>query len=233
MSGTIVDVPRSIFSSRHRTARETRHRRQIREMLEQKESESNHLTSIKMHPKFAPSTTETRPLPKSCSDCLPEAEAVILEEMKFSGLIDCLIPFTNRKLFPIYWYYYSVASKIKKTSLPSWKDLANDPNLLSLQPETAEKSFKEEVLQILNQLQVKGLWNHFASWICSKFMAAWFKSVLIHNGQLLLLKDIHARKLPVIYVPTYRSNFDKALILWMLSHHGVPSPVFFRDYHSK
>lgn len=73
----------------------------------------------------------------------------------------------------------------------------------------------------------------FSAWLCRKYLSVNFESVLVHGGQIELLKDVHTKKLPIIYVATYRSNFDKALILWTLAHHGLPTPLFICGHKEK
>lgn len=70
----IIEVPKSIFGTRRRNPRESRRAQAIQEMLNEKDSGSALLYSFKRQPSSVPDETETRPLPKCCQICIPEAD---------------------------------------------------------------------------------------------------------------------------------------------------------------
>ncbi|CAL8111468.1 unnamed protein product [Orchesella dallaii] len=246
-----INVNRNIFARSRRD--QERKKQRVMDMILEKETTSNHMYSFKLEPgtNGIPDRTETRPMPKCCDHCMVES-AMASEDAKYLGLEDCFRPATMSsynptivKMFPFYYHYLRMAN-LNKYKLPTFKQLEEDSNIVSLYPEemfdqpNMLATTKNAILKEVRKLQVAAVWKRiseaffrFSMWICQKLLSSHFESVLVHKAEIEMLKHVNQTQLPIVYIPTFRSKWDTTLILWTLAHHGIQPPLFMASHLGK
>lgn len=65
----------------------------------------------------------------------------------------------------------------------------------------------------------------FTSWILYKLLPCFLGSVIVHPGQVEMLKEASKSNLPLIFLPLHRSHLDYILISFILLNNNIRSPL--------
>ncbi|KAJ8920132.1 hypothetical protein NQ315_011789 [Exocentrus adspersus] len=208
------------------------------------------LFDIKEH---APEVHVTRRRPftgLSCQNCtLTSRESLVsktTESLALRNILDYQLPtHSNDFLHRTFSHLYQVY-ELKKFDYPQVADFVLKDDRLQRaiekatiqQFQNADNGDDEYYQQLLkaNQKRAKKLLYdmrstlsdfllRFTSWVLYKLLSYFLTSVVVHPGQVEMLKKAGNSNLPLIFLPLHRSHLDYILISFILLNNNVRSPL--------
>ncbi|XP_050402521.1 glycerol-3-phosphate acyltransferase 1, mitochondrial [Patella vulgata] len=191
-----------------------------------------------------------RPVTGLCCDCLPISKKELLPDLvKENGVCNILNvkPYLRnagwlQKRFPVtayclqkraYHQYPDISMSvfvnnrlleaIQKTSI-AWysqsykvggKDIQEIQKSIVL---TAKKTLQRMKACISSSL------INFTGWFLLSFLSTFLNNILVHRGQMSMIRSATEKKIPMIYLPLHRSHLDYILITFILCHYELRAP---------
>uniref|UniRef100_A0A6P7G532 Glycerol-3-phosphate acyltransferase 1, mitochondrial isoform X1 n=1 Tax=Diabrotica virgifera virgifera TaxID=50390 RepID=A0A6P7G532_DIAVI len=185
----------------------------------------------------------------SCQNCtLTSRESLVnktTEILALRNILDYQLPISSGFIRKTFSHLYQV-SQIKTYKYPQVADLVlEDARLKEAIDKATIQQFHdasnsdEEFYQKLlknNQQRAKKLLVDmrstlsdfllkFTSWVCYKLLPCFLTSVVVHPGQVEMLKKAGKSSLPLIFLPLHRSHLDYILISFILLNNNIRSPL--------
>ncbi|XP_018579131.1 glycerol-3-phosphate acyltransferase 1, mitochondrial isoform X2 [Anoplophora glabripennis] len=237
------------LSSLKRFARDQKFKKALTREADIKAREAQ-LFDIKEH---APEvhTTKKRPfMGLCCQNCtLTSRESLVsktTESLALRNILNYQLPqHSNGFLHRTFSHLYQVY-ELKKFDYPQVADLVwKDERLKRAIEKTTIQQFQDSEIsddefysQLLkgNQRRARKLLYdmrstlsdfllRFTSWVLYKLLSCFLTSVVVHPGQVEMLKKAGNSNLPVIFLPLHRSHLDYILISFILLNNNIRSPL--------
>ncbi|KAK7483236.1 hypothetical protein BaRGS_00025529 [Batillaria attramentaria] len=171
--------------------------------------DTNMIASFKMAPSFkAEEFMVKRPFMGQCCRCMPVSREDFSEPtIAESGMRNILD--VKPEL--------GVVEAIQRTA----KDLdAQDPGTDNLA--LVEKRASRIIRKM--KASISTVFIKFTGWFLLKFLSLMLRSVVVHKGQVAVLKKAAERRMPMIYLPLHRSHLDYVLITFLLWNFDIRAP---------
>ncbi|XP_035228885.1 glycerol-3-phosphate acyltransferase 1, mitochondrial-like isoform X2 [Stegodyphus dumicola] len=213
------------------------------------------LAQFKMAPSIFPESKSRPFMGGACAKCVPLSKASVLDTSVYSlGVSNALhIPFFHRNHFslhmndvlkllkpqkPVYLDVStkvlsskSVLSAIDKAVEMQEKDCNTDDDIAISE---AKVELYEKAKTVLHAMKasISTLCLNLSSVFFHCIFNKVFNGILIHKGQIEILKSVSQENIPVIYLPVHRSHFDYMLISFILYRNSLKIPLVAADEKS-
>ncbi|XP_050310386.1 glycerol-3-phosphate acyltransferase 1, mitochondrial isoform X1 [Anthonomus grandis grandis] len=118
-----------------------------------------------------------------------------------------------------------VKKAVEKAALQQFKDASDE----------AEDEFYQELIKKNWRRAGKLIYDmrstlsdfllRFTSWILYKLLPCFLSSVVVHPGQIEMIKEASKSNLPLIFLPLHRSHLDYILLSFILLNNDIRSPL--------
>lgn len=117
-----------------------------------------------------------------------------------------------------------VKHAIEKSAVQQFQDSGDDRDdfyqqLLKSNEERARKLLRD-MRSTLSDFLLK-----FTTWVLYKLLPCFLSAVVVHPGQVKMLKEAGSSGLPVVFLPLHRSHLDYILISFILLNNNVRAPL--------
>ncbi|CAG9822276.1 unnamed protein product [Phaedon cochleariae] len=186
----------------------------------------------------------------SCQNCtMTSRESLVTkatETLALRNILDYRLPFSKNGFFQRSFAHLYQVCELKKFPYAQVADVTLRDERLKRAVETAtaqqfrdtengSEEFYQELL-MSNQRRSKKLLIdmrstlsdfllRFTSWVLYKLLPCFLTSVVVHPGQVEMLKEAGKSSLPLIFLPLHRSHLDYILISFILLNNNVRSPL--------
>lgn len=85
---------------------------------------------------------------------------------------------------------------------------------------------EKKASKIINKMKasISTMFIKFTGWFLLRFLSLMLRSVVVHKGQVAMLKKASERDMPMIYLPLHRSHLDYVLITFVLWNFDIRAP---------
>uniref|UniRef100_K1PMP0 Glycerol-3-phosphate acyltransferase 1, mitochondrial n=1 Tax=Magallana gigas TaxID=29159 RepID=K1PMP0_MAGGI len=198
------------------------------------EMTSNVIAEFKSKPMITPeSLMVTRPyMGKGCS-CMPVSQVDFSTQeavkLGFRNVLDLEIRGRNWKEK----YFANIVYAVRKRTNHVYPDVS--PVCEAIAQEDAEskadtksKSVSAEkraqrIVEVMKSTMT-GRLTGFVAWILTKIFPNLLRAILVHKGQIDVIKRASERGLPMIYLPLHRSHLDYVLMTFIFWHYKIKTP---------
>ncbi|KFM60573.1 hypothetical protein X975_18081, partial [Stegodyphus mimosarum] len=211
------------------------------------------LAQFKMAPSIFPESKSRPFMGSACAKCVPLSKASILDPSVYSlGVNNALhIPFFHSRnhfnlhmndvlklLKPQKPVYLDVSTKVLSSkSVLSAIDKAvemhekgyNTGDDIAISKAKVELYEKAKTILYTMKASISTLCLNLSSVFLHCIFNKVFNGILIHKGQIEILKSVSQENIPVIYLPVHRSNFDYMLISFILYRNSLKIPLVAAD----
>ncbi|XP_048748231.2 glycerol-3-phosphate acyltransferase 1, mitochondrial-like [Ostrea edulis] len=227
----------SVRPMAHRRAKQ-RSRRQA--TLSTEEVTSNVIAEFKSKPIITPETLMvTRPYTGKVCSCMPNSRVdfntVEAVKMGFKNILDLEMRGKNwkEKYFTNIVYavrrqtsyvYPDVSSAVLchsrvREAICQEKAESSDGSKKAISPQKRAK----RILEVMKST-ITGKFTGIVAWILIKIFPSLLQAILVHKGQMDVVKKASERGLPVIYLPLHRSHLDYVLLTFIFWHYKIKCP---------
>ncbi|KAG5891867.1 hypothetical protein JTB14_015886 [Gonioctena quinquepunctata] len=186
----------------------------------------------------------------SCQNCtLSSRESLVnktTETLALRNILNYQLPVTSNGFLQRTFSHLHQVCQLQKFDYPQVAEVVLKDERLQRaiekatdqQFEDADKSDEEFYKELLlrNQERAKKLafdmrstlsdfLLRFTSWVCYKLLPCFLTSVVVHPGQVEMLKKAGKSSLPLIFLPLHRSHLDYILISFILLNNNIRSPL--------
>ncbi|XP_019771781.2 glycerol-3-phosphate acyltransferase 1, mitochondrial isoform X1 [Dendroctonus ponderosae] len=184
-----------------------------------------------------------------CQNCtFTSRESLVKKTTENLALINVLnheVPFKSGFLSRTFSHVFQV-SQLKRYAFPQVANLVLRDDRVKKAVErvavqqlkdsdSTEDEFYQELIK-KNQARAKKLVSdmrstlsdfllRFTSWILYKLLPCFMNSVVVHPGQVDMLKQASKTNLPLIFLPLHRSHLDYILLSFILLNNDIRSPL--------
>ncbi|CAG9760439.1 unnamed protein product [Ceutorhynchus assimilis] len=117
-----------------------------------------------------------------------------------------------------------VKTAIEKAALQQLKD--SDSNDDAMYQELIKKNERRASNLIFDMRStLSDFLLRFTSWILYKLLPCFLSSVVVHEGQIHMLKEASKTNIPLIFLPLHRSHLDYILLSFILLNNNIRSPL--------
>lgn len=205
------------------------------------EMTSNVIAEFKSKPMITPeSLMVTRPyMGKGCS-CMPVSQVDFSTQeavkLGFRNVLDLEIRGRNWKEK----YFANIVYAVRKRTNHVYPDVS--PSVLhhprvceaiaqedaESKADTKSKSVSAEkraqrIVEVMKSTMT-GRLTGFVAWILTKIFPNLLRAILVHKGQIDVIKRASERGLPMIYLPLHRSHLDYVLMTFIFWHYKIKTP---------
>ncbi|KAF5278495.1 hypothetical protein FQA39_LY05984 [Lamprigera yunnana] len=113
-----------------------------------------------------------------------------------------------------------VQSAVERTTLQQSYESKNDEEELR----TANQSRVHKLLKAMESTMSSFLLK-VTSWVLYKLLPCFLSSVVVHSGQLKMLKDAEKNGLPLIFLPLHKSHLDYIMISFVTLNNNIRCPL--------
>lgn len=209
--------------------------------LPMEEMTSNVIAEFKSKPMITPeSLMVTRPYMGQGCSCMPisQVDFSTQEAVKlgFRNVLDLEIRGRNWKEK----YFANIVYAVRKRTNHVYPDVS--PSVLhhprvceaiaqedaESKADTKSKSVSAEkkaqrIVEVMKSTMT-GRLTGFVAWILSKIFPNLLRAILVHKGQIDVIKRASERGLPMIYLPLHRSHLDYVLMTFIFWHYKIKTP---------
>ncbi|CAH1970223.1 unnamed protein product [Acanthoscelides obtectus] len=186
----------------------------------------------------------------SCQNCvLTSRESLVsrtTESLALRNILDYQLPQNKNGLLQRTLSHFYQVYELKKYDFPQVADLVlKDDRLkkavekMALQQfkdsDSNEEKYYQELVDRNGKRARKLLYDmrstlsdfllRFTSWVLYKLLPCFLTSVVVHPGQVEMLKKAGNSNLPLIFLPLHRSHLDYILISFILLNNDIRSPL--------
>nr|CAI5833349.1 unnamed protein product [Callosobruchus analis] len=186
----------------------------------------------------------------SCQNCLLTSRESLLsrttETLALRNILDYQLPQNKNGLIQRAFSHLHQVYELKKYDYPQVADLVlRDERLKKAVEKMAAQQFRDsdsnedeyyQELVARNRKRARKLLYdmrstlsdfllRFTSWVLYKLLPCFLTSVVVHPGQVEMLKKAGKSSLPLIFLPLHRSHLDYILISFILLNNNVRSPL--------
>ncbi|CAH1099944.1 unnamed protein product [Psylliodes chrysocephalus] len=186
----------------------------------------------------------------SCQNCtLTSRESLVnktTETLALKNILDYQLPTNSNGFLQRTFSHLHQVCQLKKYNFPQVADLVlQDGRLKDAIEKTtiqqfhdsnnSDEEFYQRLLKNNRQRAKKLLFDmrstlsdfllRFTSWVCYKLLPCFLTSVVVHPGQVEMLKKAAKSSLPLIFLPLHRSHLDYILISFILLNNDIRSPL--------
>lgn len=65
----------------------------------------------------------------------------------------------------------------------------------------------------------------FTNWVMYKLLPCFMSSIVVHPGQIEMLKKASDSGLPMIFIPLHKSHLDYILVTFILLNNNIKAPL--------
>ncbi|KAG8186205.1 hypothetical protein JTE90_008735 [Oedothorax gibbosus] len=206
------------------------------------------LAQFKMAPCVAP-VNRPRPFMGGCCEkCLPMSRASVADKRLFCLSVCNVLHIPHFQSLD----YSLVLNILKKNKKPLYPDISlnilKSERILSAVNKVTEECTRENKLEeeavsavkvvqqnrakvILDNLKtsVSSTCLQFSSFILHHILSRLFNGILVHKGQMEIIKTVSQDDVPLIYLPVHRSQIDYILISFILFMNSLKVPLVVID----
>nr|CAH7741116.1 unnamed protein product [Callosobruchus chinensis] len=186
----------------------------------------------------------------SCQNCLLTSRESLVsrttETLALRNILDYQLPQNKNGLIQRAFSHLHQVYELKKYDYPQVADLVlKDERLKKAVEKMAAQQFRDsdsnedeyyqELVERNRKRARKLLYDmrstlsdfllRFTSWVLYKLLPCFLTSVVVHPGQVEMLKKAGKSSLPLIFLPLHRSHLDYILISFILLNNNVRSPL--------
>ncbi|XP_074029311.1 glycerol-3-phosphate acyltransferase mino isoform X2 [Leptinotarsa decemlineata] len=187
----------------------------------------------------------------SCQNCAAKSRESLVtkttETLALRNILDYQLPHASNGFFQRTFSHLHQAYTLKKYDYPQVADLVlKDERVVQAivkatdeQIEDSNKRGDEEFYQLLlgynEKRSRKLLYNmrstlsdfllRFTSWVLYKLLPCFLTSVVVHPGQVEMVKKAGQTGLPLVFLPLHRSHLDYILMSFVLLNNNIKAPL--------
>ncbi|XP_025093580.1 glycerol-3-phosphate acyltransferase 1, mitochondrial-like isoform X2 [Pomacea canaliculata] len=203
--------------------------------------DTNLLASFKFKPFYKPEDFKVnRILMGQCCSCLPDSRHDFCDpntaEHGMRNILDVKPELGDSS--PVVMSFDKLAYSLRRPLFGPFPDLSvavlTNPRVVDAVQRAAwdlgsEDNFsvmEKRASRIINKMKasVSAAFIRFTGWFLLKFLSVILHSVLVHKGQMAVLKKAADRGLPMIYLPLHRSHLDYVLVTFILWNYDIRAP---------
>lgn len=113
---------------------------------------------------------------------------------------------------------------IEKTAIEQFHDLKSDSDTIY---QKLIKNNEDRAYKLLYDMRstLSDFLLRFTSWVLYKLLPLFLNSVIVHPGQIEMLKKASNSGLPMIFIPLHRSHLDYIMVSFILLNRDIRSPL--------
>ncbi|XP_062622393.1 glycerol-3-phosphate acyltransferase 1, mitochondrial-like [Saccostrea cucullata] len=226
----------SIQPASHRRARQ-RNRRPA--ALATEEVTNNAIAEFKSKPLITAETLlVTRPYMGNVCSCMPNSQVdfstVEAVKMGFRNILDLEMRGRNwkEKYFANIVYavrrrtkyvYPDVSSSVLTHPRVKEAIIQEDAEITDDKKRISSEKRAQRIFDVMKST-ITGKLAGIVAWILTKVFPSILRAILVHKGQIDVVKKASERGVPMIYLPLHRSHLDYVLMTFIFWHYKIQSP---------
>ncbi|GLV32811.1 minotaur [Carabus blaptoides fortunei] len=113
---------------------------------------------------------------------------------------------------------------IEKTAIEQFHDMKSDSDTIY---KKLIKNNEDRAYKLLYDMRstLSDFLLRFTSWVLYKLLPLFLNSVIVHPGQIEMLKKASNSGLPMIFIPLHRSHLDYIMVSFILLNRDIRSPL--------